>query len=407
LLGAGGLALLALACIPLVAPGSELVPGAGPDGPGWVLGVYGDGLGIGGGEYLAALFVAFVAYLAVAGGAGALGGRAIWTAIGVAALAFVLAPPLLSLDVFSYISYARLGAEHGLNPYVSVPADIASDPAAARVDDWRFAASVYGPLFTLGTYPLGLLSVSGGLWAFKALAALSVLALAYVVARLAAVRGLEPSGAAALVALNPLVLVHVIGGAHNDGTMMLLAMLGVGAVLAGAAAAGGVGLVAAAAIKVSAGLVAPFALAGSERRLRLLAGIVVAAVVLSGAALAAFGGEAASAIGAIGGNQDLVSRYSIPATVSRLLGVDVDPLRVVFGVAYGAFLLWLLLRSIRGFDWVRAAGWASFGLLVSTAYMTPWYVIWALPLAAIARDRALVAAVLALSAYQLVNSVPV
>jgi alpha-1,6-mannosyltransferase len=401
------LALLALASVPLAAPGAELVPGTGPGAPGWVLGVYGDGLSIDGGEYLAALCLAFIAYLAVALGAGALGGKAIWAAIGIAILVFGLAPPLLSLDVFSYISYARLGAEHGLNPYVSVPADIPSDPAAARVDDWRFAASVYGPLFTLGTYPLGLVPVSTSLWAFKALAAASVLALAYVVARLAAVRGIDPNRAAALVALNPLVLVHVVGGAHNDGTMMLLVMLGVAGVTTGAAAAGGVALVAAAAVKLSAGLVAPFTLAGTARRLRLLAGIGIGAVALAGTTLAAFGGEAANAIGAIGGNQDAVSRYSIPATLSRGLGVDVDPIRVALGMAYGGLLVWLLVRSARGLDWVRAAGWASFGLLVATAYMTPWYVIWALPLAAIARDRVLVGAVLALSAYQLVNAVPI
>jgi hypothetical protein len=392
--------------VPLVAPGSELVPAAGASGPGWILGLYGEGLGIEGGAYLAALAAAFLAYLTIAACARALGRRAVWTAIVAALLAFALAPPLLSLDVFSYISYARLGAEHGLNPYVSTPAEIVPDPAAARVDDWRFAASVYGPLFTLATYPLGLLEVSASLWAFKAVAALSVLALAYLVSRLAAARGGDPLPAAAFVALNPLVLVHVVGGAHNDGTMMLLAMAGVAAALAGAATAGGAGLAAAAAVKLSAGLVAPFALAGSRQRRRLLLGIALAGAALAGATLAAFGGEAASAIGAIGGNQDLVSRYSIPATISRVLDVDVDAVRVLLAATYGLLLLRLIAGVLRGSDWLRAAGWASLGLLLATAYMTPWYVIWALPLAAISRDRWLIAAVLALSAYQLVNAIP-
>ncbi len=44
-------------------------------------------------------------------------------------------------------------------------------------------------------------------------------------------RGVDPLRAAAFVALNPLVLVHVVGGAHNDALAMLLAMLGVAAVL--------------------------------------------------------------------------------------------------------------------------------------------------------------------------------
>src|SRR5256885_4806046 len=37
---------------------------------------------------------------------------------------FLLAPPLLSQDVFSYVAYARLGVEHHLNPYVHAPTAI-------------------------------------------------------------------------------------------------------------------------------------------------------------------------------------------------------------------------------------------------------------------------------------------
>ena len=51
--------------------------------------------------------------------------------------------------VFSYIAYARLGVEHGLES-LRVPArGDPADEAAARVDDFRDAVSVYGPLFTL------------------------------------------------------------------------------------------------------------------------------------------------------------------------------------------------------------------------------------------------------------------
>ena len=60
---------------------------------------------------------------------------------------------------------------------------------------------------------------------------MTTLALAALVARLAPARGVDPLRAAAFVGLNPLVLVHVVGGPHNDGAAMLLAMLGVGATL--------------------------------------------------------------------------------------------------------------------------------------------------------------------------------
>ena len=61
----------------------------------------------------------------------------------------------------------------GLNPYDSAPADIPDDPAGSRVEDYRFAVSVYGPLFTLATYPLGLVGVPAALWVLKGAAAAS------------------------------------------------------------------------------------------------------------------------------------------------------------------------------------------------------------------------------------------
>ena len=85
------------------------------------------GLGLSGGGYLAALWVAFGAYLVVVATGAALGRRATRRAIVVAVAAFALAPPLISLDVFSYLSYARLGALHGLNPYGHAPAAIPHD----------------------------------------------------------------------------------------------------------------------------------------------------------------------------------------------------------------------------------------------------------------------------------------
>ena len=59
----------------------------------------------------------------------------------------------------------------------------------------------------------------------------------------------------------------------------------------------------------------------------------------------------------------------------------------------------------RGGDWVRAAGWAGLGLLLATSYLTPWYAIWALPLAAVARDRLLVAGSLVFTGFVLLHQV--
>jgi hypothetical protein len=55
---------------------------------------------------------------------------------------------------------------------------------------------------------------------------------------------------------------------------------------------------------------------------------------------------------------------------------------------------------------VRAAAWAAAGLLLATSWLLPWYLIWALPLAALSRDRPLQLLVLALTAFQLGTRIP-
>jgi hypothetical protein len=67
----------------------------------------------------------------------------------------------------------------------------------------------------------------------------------------------------------------------------------------------------------------------------------------------------------------------------------------------------LLLRTWRGMHWIAGAGWATLAMLATSAWLMPWYVTWLLPLAALARDRRLVAATLALSAYLVVMRTPI
>jgi hypothetical protein len=336
--------------------------------------------------------------------------------------AFALAPVLLSHDVFSYVDYARLGVVHGLDPYVHAPHAVPTDPAFADVT-WPGTTSAYGPLFTLATYPLAWLPVGLAVAVLKAVAALSVLGLAAVVARLAALRGIDPLRAAAFVALNPLVLVHVVGGAHNDGLMMLLAMLAVAAVLVRREASAGAALVAAAAVKASALFLAPFALLASARSPRptgrfvnsgttnrplgrLLIGAVGTGVLIGVLAYAAFGWDWLHAIGLAGENQSRTSHLSIPTTFGRITDLDHDSVRVGALILYAAALTYLLAWTWRGGDWIRAAAWAALGLLLATSWLLPWYLIWALPLVAISRDRILLLLMLILTAYQLGARIP-
>lgn len=346
--------------------------------------------------------------------------RLLMGAILVAVAGFAVAPVLLSHDVYSYVDYARLGVVHGLDPYTHPPAAAPFDPAYARVT-WIDATSAYGPLFTLATYPLAWLPVWMAVATLKAVAALSVLGTAVLVARLAPARGVSPLGAAAFIALNPLVLIHVVGGAHNDGLAMLLATIGIAAMLSAREASAGAAFVAALAVKLPAAVAAPFALLSAARiRLsphgsgvnvgsapvsRFLFG-GVAALAIGVAAYAAFGWDWLGAIGLAGENQHRTSHMSVPITFARITGLDATAVRAAALALYGVLFVYLLSQTWRGTDWLRCAAWASFGLLLATAWLLPWYLIWALPLAALSRDRPLQLLTLALTAYQLPARMP-
>lgn len=369
------------------------------------------------------MWTGFVAYVGVLAFSRQIGRRIIWGLIVVAVLAFTLTPPLLSHDVYSYIDYARLGVLHGLNPYLHPPSAAPADAVFSNVE-WRNAASVYGPLFTLATYPLAWVGVGVAVAALKAAAALAVLGMALTVGRTAAARGADPARAAAFVALNPLVLVHVIGGAHNDGIAMLAATLGVAAVLAERQMTGGAAFAVALAIKTPAALAAPFALLGCRKAAaslpgepsgtsarfsagaRLTLGAAMALCAIAVAAYLAFGWHWLGAVGFAGKSQSWTSHLSIPTTTARISGLDANAVRAAALGFLGILVAYLLVWTWRGGDWVRAAAWASFGLLLATSWLLPWYVVWSLPLAALSRDRVLQLLLLALTAYQLAARIP-
>ncbi|HEX8051002.1 MAG TPA: glycosyltransferase 87 family protein, partial [Solirubrobacterales bacterium] len=269
------------------------------------------------------MWAGFAAYLGVLAAAPRLGARVVWGLILVLVAGFALGPVLLSDDVYSYVDYARLGVRHGLDPYVHPPLAAPADPAYAHVT-WTEATSAYGPLFTLATYPLAWLPVGVAVAVLKGVAALSVLGIAALVACIASWRGIDPLRAAAFVALNPLVLVHVVGGAHNDALTMLLAMLAVAAILSARELTGGVALLAAVATKLSAAFLAPFALLGATANSaptgrkypymegnrpvgRLLVGGLTAALAIGVAAYLAFGWDWLHGFGLAGENQSRTS----------------------------------------------------------------------------------------------------
>jgi len=368
--------------------------------PAWLAGPL-HSIGIPGSQALRiGLVVAFCAcYAAALRAAAAVSSRRLWAAIVLAHVAVALAPPLLSGDVFGYIGFARLESLHGLSPY-AFTANAAPGDAVHPLLGWTDVTTPYGPLFTLFTMALVPLGIAGALWTLKALAALTSLATVAVIWRVARRLGHEPRTAAALYGLNPLVVIFAVGGAHNEtlfGVALAAAAL---YVLSARERAGGVALAAATAVKASAALAIPFALIGSRRPRRLaLAGAVALAVAL-GAGVAVFGVHLLGA-GAWLTQQHQVAGHSLPSQVSKLLGLGELALgvRVAFLAAFAVALAASLRRTWRGAPWIDGYGWAVLALLGATAWILPWYGLWALLPASLCANRRLRAVTLGACTY--------
>jgi hypothetical protein len=377
------MALLAIATAS--APSSAVAQAAPHFFPGWLAGPLG-GLGLQTSTAgLELLVIAICACYAVAlRCAGAISARRLWSAIVLAHLAALLAPPLFSGDVFGYIGFARLDVVHGLSPYVYTAAAAPSDPIYHLLG-WTTLTTPYGPLFTL--VPLG---IAGGLWAFKSIAALASLATVVLIWRAAARLGRSRRRAIAFYGLNPLVLVFAVPGAHNEALIGMLVAAGALCLVAGAEVRGGLSLVAATAVKTSAALVLPFALLGARRRGRAAASMAAALLIAGAVAWIAFGPHLFGVSGALS-EQGRVSGHSLPAEVSQLLGAGQLALavRVVFLVAFGVVLIVMLWRCWRGAHWLDCYGWTTLALLASTAWLVPWYGLWALLPASLSSSRRL------------------
>ena len=393
---------------------SSLVPASRQAGlPGWLAGPE-QWLGIAPSRTLTdvLLIAMLIAWGVALACAGALGTRRLWTAIVLAHLAAVLAPPLFSQDLFGYLAFAHLGALHGLDPYTHAAAAAPHD-AVYRFIGWQHARSPYGPLFTLASYALAPLSVAAGVWLLKAVAAIASLATIAVVWRVAERLGRSPKHAVALFALNPVVLAFAVAGGHNDLLLGLLVAAGIALRLLDRGPASGGTLALAAGVKVSAILALPFALLGAERRRTGLRDAAWATVVLLGVAalaLVAFGAHAGAVIDTLRGQQQLVAVHSIPSELSRLFGGASRPsnaVRTCFDAALAVAIAAALWHAWRRADrWLEAYGWATLAVLLSTTWLLPWYGTWLLVPAAFSADRRLRAACVVLSVYLVATRLP-
>jgi alpha-1,6-mannosyltransferase len=346
------------------------------------------------------LSVMFASYVVAVRAADALSPRAVLMSIAGLHAVVLLAPPLVSTDMFSYIAYARMGALYSISPYVHGPHAIALDLVFPYVGaKWWDTPTAYGPVFTALSYLLAPLSLAASVFTYKAVAATASLATVAIVWHVARLRGVDQVKAVALVGLNPLLVVYGVGGGHNDLLMLAVMVAGMYFVLARRERTSGALMVAAAGIKLTAGLLLPFAAAEESargelgRRRELVVGAGLAAVALGAASLALFGTGLGQMLTTLKHSQNDGNWQSIPGFVSSRLGLgSIGPTTgLILGAVFLAVFCWLVWKVWRGqLDWIAGAAWATVAMLATASSLLPWYVAWLLPLVAVAGSQRLV-----------------
>ncbi len=378
---------------------SALYPGA------HLAGLFGvTGLRLHAGELMALLALMFAAYVIAVRNAENLSPRAVLTAV----LAFIaivsVAPPLFSTDVFSYQAYARMFVEYGSNPYTHGPSVLYlpsgfSDSVYSYIGaKWYNTPSVYGPLFTLFSGLFAKVGVATSAFAFKWIAAACCMLTVWLLWQTSRLRGLNPVRSVALFGLNPLVILYGIGGGHNDMLMVALTTAGIYFLLSHRERAGGATIALGAAIKLTGGLMFPFALAsgtglgGGSRRKAVLIGAVIASIVVAAIGFGVFGTGLLRMPFTLDRVQGEGAWQSVPGfitTVLRLkeLGHVVGLLLGVTFIAITARLLWRVWKG--QLDWLDGLAWSTFTILLTTSSLLPWYVTWLIPPVALCTTRKL------------------
>ena len=156
--------------------------------------------------------------------------KSLWGLLTLWSIPMIVAPPLFSRDVFSYAAQGEMTSHH-LSPYIFGPFTLGATPYLNGVDPlWRNTPAPYGPFFLFLDGSITKLTRHNHLATVAGLRLLEVVAVAmigYGVCLLARGLGRDPGEAFVLSAMNPLVLLTLIGGAHNDAIMAGFLVVGI------------------------------------------------------------------------------------------------------------------------------------------------------------------------------------
>ncbi|MFE0331195.1 polyprenol phosphomannose-dependent alpha 1,6 mannosyltransferase MptB [Streptomyces sp. NPDC003753] len=322
--------------------------------------------------------------------------RALLLVLATWAAPLLLAPPLFSRDVYSYLAQGAMVHAH-LDVYAHGPAQLGGPLADEVAPVWRDTAAPYGPVFLVVASALSGLTrgeLPAGLLGMRLVALLGVALMAFALPRLAKHCGADPAAALWLGALNPLVLLHLVAGAHNDAIM--LGLLGMGLLAArGRLHVLGVVLVTLAALVKAPAALGLLAVIALRRHVGVVRATVTTTVVAF-ATTAAATAVAGTGYGWIAALKTPVSphNWSPTSVLGRVtgrmldgLGSDLAPLAEpawhavgVAATAITVLVIWVKLRPAP----VYALGLSLAVVAVLGPAIRPWYALWGLFLIAAA-----------------------
>ncbi|HET9875317.1 MAG TPA: alpha-(1-_6)-mannopyranosyltransferase A [Mycobacterium sp.] len=354
----------------------------------------------------------------------------------VASTGFWLAPLLLSVPVFSRDTYSYLaqGAllRDGFDPYQVGPVDNPNPLLDDVSQIWSSTTAPYGPAFILIAKFVTMLvgdNVVVGTMVLRLCMLPGLALLIWAAPRVA--RHVGGSGPAALFigVLNPLVIIHLMGGVHNEMLMVGLMIAGIALTLDRHHLAGITLVSVAAAVKATAVIALPFLVWVWMRRLRdqrgyrsawafvTAAAVSILIVVATFAVLSTLAGVGLGWLTALlAGNVKIINWLTVPTATANLIhavGGLLFPVNFyallhvtrIAGVVLIAVLLPLLWWRSRRDDRAAVSGiaWAMLIVVLFVPAALPWYYTWPLAVAAtLVRSPMVIATIAAFSTWIMV-----
>lgn len=348
---------------------------------------------------------------------------------------FWLAPLLLSVPVFSRDTYSYLaqGAllRDGFDPYVVGPVENPNSLLDNVSPIWTTTTAPYGPAFILVARFVTRLvgdDVVAGTMLLRLCMLPGLVLLIWAAPRVARHAGANGAAALWICVLNPLVIIHLMGGVHNEMLMVGLMMAGIALTLARHPVAGVAVVAGAVAVKATAALALPFLVWVWARQLRTkrsaspirafvtAAAGSVAVFIAVFAVLSAVAGVGLGWLTALAGSVKIINWLTIPTAIANVINavgglfVSVNFYAVlevtrIVGIAIIIITLPLLWWRFRHDDREALTGiaWVMIVVVLLVPAALPWYYTWPLAvISALAQSRRSIAAIAGFSTWIMV-----